>query len=45
MIELGSETNSKGFYKFMNRANKAMDEIQNSNGAFEAMMTISASLK
>ncbi|KAE8741224.1 hypothetical protein FOCC_FOCC013258 [Frankliniella occidentalis] len=45
LIDLGSETNSKGFLKLMNKTDKNMDWIKNSNKAYQAMMGVSAALK
>ncbi|KAE8741649.1 hypothetical protein FOCC_FOCC012852 [Frankliniella occidentalis] len=45
LIDLGSETNTKGFLKLMDKADKDMDSIKNSNKAYEAMMRVGAGLK
>ncbi|XP_052126608.1 uncharacterized protein LOC127750093 [Frankliniella occidentalis] len=45
VFTLGTETNKKGFLKFMKRANNALSKVKNSNKAFEGMMRTSAVLK
>lgn len=45
LIDLGKESNPRGFYKFMAKANTSMRKIMNSNQGFEAMMKIAACMQ
>ena len=45
ILKFGTESNKKGFLKFMKQANKSMGQIVNHNKAFDAMMRTAAALK